>query len=30
MITIELKDGSKLSFEEPITLFEVAKKFHEA
>ena len=26
MITIELKDGSKLSFEEPITLFEVAKK----
>ncbi len=27
MITIELKDGSKLSFEEPITLFEVAKKF---
>lgn len=26
MITIELKDGSKLSFEEPITLFEVAKR----
>ena len=26
MITIELKDGSKLSFEEPITQFEVAKK----